>query len=116
MMSTLPQAPPPDAMEVARKANILDISKSGAARVLTIHEFRLFQCVLPKELLNQSWQQAQLKAKLAPNITKIIARFNEISYWVATEIVIQRDPKLQRKTLHRFIKIAKVRRKFLENS
>jgi len=44
--------------------------------------------------------------KVAPNIQKMINRFNQVSLWVATEIVETEDLKLRAVILNRFIFIA----------
>jgi hypothetical protein len=47
------------------------------ARELTLIEFGLFYNIRPRELLNQAWQRED-KEKKAPNISLLIARFNEV--------------------------------------
>jgi hypothetical protein len=80
------------------------LSGAAAARALTKYEFHLFQNVLPAEFLDQNWQSAT-KQTSAPNITKLIARFNQVAYWVASEIVTTKQPKKQLKKLEKFIDI-----------
>jgi son of sevenless-like protein len=66
----------------------------------------LFRAVCPIEFLNKGWQKHN-KMVLAPNITMLINRFNEVSFWVSTQILTAKDKKEQKKVLKKFIKIAK---------
>lgn len=86
--------------------DILEHSTLAIAKALTVHEFDLFKQIHPNEFLNQNWQKDD-KQKLSPNITRFISRFNEVSFWVASEIVVARDRKRQRSLVMKFIKIAK---------
>jgi len=70
---------------------------------LTLIEHDLFKGILPHECLKQKWLK---DSKLAPNIHKMINRFNQVSMWVATEIIQVEDIKLRAVVLNRFIFIA----------
>jgi hypothetical protein len=84
---------------------ISKLSAAAAARVLTKYEFALFQNICPTEFLNQNWQSVAKETE-APNITKFVSRFNQIAYWVASEIITTRKPKTQVKKLEKFVEIA----------
>jgi hypothetical protein len=43
------------------------------------------------------------------NIKAMADRFNQVSYWVATEILKSPSPRARQKTLQKFIAIATVR-------
>jgi len=96
----------PELQNIDKIGSVLDLSSSAAARVFTLHEFELFQKILPTELLSLGWQKED-RHKTAPNITKLTDRFNQVSQWVTTEILIASTKKQQRIVLEKFIKIAK---------
>lgn len=71
-------------------------------RQLTLIEYDLFRAVRPLDLMHKS------KSKLdrAPKLNQLISRFNNVSYWVATEICMCRDLKIRAEVLRRFLVIA----------
>ena len=71
-------------------------------RQLTLIELDLFQSVRPMDLM---WK-AKGKLNRAPRLHTLIKRFNNISYWVATEICMTRDLKTRTEILRRFLLIA----------
>lgn len=52
------------------------------ARQLTVLEHGLFKQMYPKEFLNQKWSKPD-RETTAPNVTKVIKRFNQMSFWVS---------------------------------
>jgi hypothetical protein len=85
--------------------SLLDLKSEDIARELTMDEFELYCGVEPREFLGQAWQKER-KAELAPNLTRLIERFNKIGYWVATEVLTKHDVKVRVKYIKKFIKIA----------
>jgi hypothetical protein len=75
------------------------------AEHLTKIEWELFTALEPKEFFGQAWQKST-KNTAAPNLTTINERFNQVSQWVASEIVTAASPKRQKETIEKFIKIA----------
>lgn len=71
---------------------------------LTIFEFGIFQGITPKEISHQAWNKNG--GKEAPGILQIIQQFNEITYWVATEVVSEKDFKRRVSIITHFINIA----------
>jgi hypothetical protein len=73
-------------------------------RQLTLIELHLFQAIRPLDLIHKS------KGRLskAPHLASIIQRFNHVSYWVATEVVMNYDLKQRAEVLKRFIQIAQM--------
>lgn len=61
-------------------------SAKELARQLTLIEYKLFAAINPSECVAQHWMSKK-KEELAPNILKMISRFNDVSNWVASEIV-----------------------------
>ncbi|ELR19622.1 RasGEF domain containing protein [Acanthamoeba castellanii str. Neff] len=89
----------------AAPTSLLDLKSEDIARELTMDEFELYCGVEPREFLGQAWQKER-KAELAPNLTRLIERFNKIGYWVATEVLTKHDVKVRVKYIKKFIKIA----------
>ncbi|KAI9143235.1 ras guanine nucleotide exchange factor domain-containing protein [Paraphysoderma sedebokerense] len=83
------------------------------AQQLTLAEHQRFVAVRPIELVLQLWanvQEPHVQAELT-NIMEMIAHFNQMSYWVATEITTQPELKARALVVEKFIKIAKECRK-----
>ncbi len=91
--------------ELGKRKKLLDFSTASLARELTMQEWEIFKRIAPREFLNQAWQREN-KAIIAPNIIRMIGRFNQISYWVATEVLTKQDRKTQVKIIKKFIKTA----------
>ncbi|EFA83768.1 Ras guanine nucleotide exchange factor [Heterostelium album PN500] len=72
---------------------------------MTLIEFEIYKKIKPPELLNQSWNKTKLKHR-APNVLKMIDRFNNVSMWVATMIIQTQKVKARARMMTRFIKIA----------
>ena len=83
-------------------SSVLALEVEMAAEQLTLLEFAKFQKITPKEMSHQAWS----KGKDAPNILDIISQFNEITYWVATEVVREKDLKKRASIITHFISIA----------
>lgn len=75
---------------------------------MTLIEFKLYGKIKPQECLNQNWMHKTQKNELAPNILRMIGRFNEVSTWVASEIVKTVDLAQRAKVLKHVIEIAEV--------
>jgi len=60
------------------------------------------------ELLGQSWNKPKTKHK-SPNVLQMIARFNHLSLWVGTQIVLQEKIKPRAKVLAKLIAVADAR-------
>jgi len=86
------------------RKKFLDFSSTSMARELTMQEWEIFKSIEAREFLSQSWQKEN-KQLTAPNIVRMIDRFNRISFWVATEI-LTKDRKTQVRTIKKFIKTA----------
>jgi hypothetical protein len=77
------------------------------AQQMTLYEHSRFRLILPSELRKQVWNKANPE-ETSPNVTKIIKRFNETSYWFASEIVMQPNLKQRIAVLRKIITIAEV--------
>ncbi|KAL6076842.1 hypothetical protein QOT17_002542 [Balamuthia mandrillaris] len=85
--------------------DFLDMSCIAVAREMTMLEFDLFSKIHIREFLNQTWQKRD-KHLTAPNISAYITRFNEVSYWVVTEILMTSGVKEQMSVIKKFIQLA----------
>ncbi|KAF2070302.1 hypothetical protein CYY_008382 [Polysphondylium violaceum] len=86
--------------------SIMDAPVKEIAKSLTAVDYSIFICIEAKELLNGAWGKPHLKDR-APNITKLISRFNEVSMNVIQSILNEEKLKDRCKVMARFIKIAK---------
>ncbi|KAF2069090.1 hypothetical protein CYY_009588 [Polysphondylium violaceum] len=84
---------------------IYDIDEEEIARQLSLIEFDIYKKIKPPELLNQSWNKTKLKYR-APNVLKMIDRFNSVSMWVATLIIHPPKVKARARMMARFMRIA----------
>ena len=75
------------------------------ARQLTIIESNLYRDIKPQECLGLAWSKKNAQER-APNILKMINRFNIVSNWVCSEILKQDTQKGRVDTLNHFIEIA----------
>ncbi|KAL6048074.1 Ras guanine nucleotide exchange factor bud5 [Balamuthia mandrillaris] len=85
------------------RKNLSSFSDLTIARELTWIESEIFNSISRREFLDQGWQKLN-KTAVSPNITKLITRFNEVGFWVATEI-LTKEEKYKVKYIKRFIKI-----------
>jgi len=83
---------------------LADLHPEELARQLTILEHEFFKAIQPHECIKQKWLKDS--KTLAPNIHRLINRFNQVSAWVASEIVSVEDLKLRAVCLNRFIFVA----------
>ncbi|KAJ3445212.1 guanine nucleotide exchange factor [Anaeramoeba flamelloides] len=83
----------------------MELDRIEFARQITLIEFNLFRKIKPKECLKQGWTKKD-KQKRAPNIVNLTNYFNNMSGWIANEIISH--PKLRARTqlITKFIKIA----------
>lgn len=87
---------------------LLDLDPTEVARQLTLVEYGLYKNIMPQECLGQAWTKTATRTEKAPNIMAMIARFNQVSRWVATEIVKEQNPRRRGDLLSHIISIAAV--------
>lgn len=64
---------------------VIDIDPLLMAKQLTLREQQYFHAIPLREYYSLAWTRKDA-LETAPHLLKIIARFNEVSYWVATTI------------------------------
>jgi len=87
---------------VPKTNNFNDFDVAEVARQLCLFESTLFRLIHPKECLNQSWNK---KKERSPHIIRMIDHFNDVSGWVATQIVTNKKLADRMKTIKKFIRI-----------
>ncbi|KAL6061693.1 Ras guanine nucleotide exchange factor bud5 [Balamuthia mandrillaris] len=88
----------------SKAVDFMDIASNTLAREMTMLDFELFRQINPRELLYYVRYPAERNTR-SPNVTTYISRFNELSYWVVTEILMTRK-KDQTAVLRKFIRLA----------
>jgi len=103
--------PPPKPViptNMSTPLSLLDIDPTEIARQLTLIEFGLYRSIMPQECLGQAWTKTATRHEKAPNIMAMIARFNQVSRWIATEIVKETNIRRRGDLLNHVINIAAV--------
>ena len=75
------------------------------AEQLTLIEFQLFSQLEASELVNKAWGRAD-HSTTAPTLSKLQERFNGMSRWIATDIVVAGCASAQTLMMKKFIKLA----------
>ncbi|XP_062825258.1 rap guanine nucleotide exchange factor 4 isoform X2 [Anolis carolinensis] len=81
------------------------MSSKDLAYQMTIYEWELFNCVHELELLYHTFGRHSFK-KTTANLDLFLRRFNEIQFWVVTEICLCSQLSKRVQLLKKFIKIA----------
>ncbi|KAF2076004.1 hypothetical protein CYY_002711 [Polysphondylium violaceum] len=103
-MPEVPRVAPLGTKPATLSSSLLD-DELFVAQQLTLREYDIFKRIQAVEFLNQAWGKPKLQYK-APNLLKMIERFNKISTSVSTAILAQPKLKTRVKLICRFIKIA----------
>ena len=82
------------------------VEPEEVAEQLSILNSDLFRNIHPIEFLNEIWKKAGDDP--SPSFQFFADRFNKESYWAATEIINQRDPRQRINSLRKFIFVIKV--------
>lgn len=80
-------------------------SEDDIARQLTLADFEVYSRIRPAELLDQAWSKAKYKYR-ARNISKLIARSNDVTLWVCSLIVWPKTLKERVRVLAKIVEIA----------
>jgi len=86
-------------------STLVSIDEIEIARQMTLMDFNLFAQILITELLNSRWNNPLTK-HTAPNVTKLLLRFDNLFRWVCESILESDNKKSRAKLIERFIKIA----------
>jgi hypothetical protein len=86
------------------------VDPEALGQELCLFDFDLFEKIHPIEYLRQIWGGAKSAAgeTLTPALDHFISRFDGVSYWVCTELVMVKDLKKRASILKTFIYAARV--------
>lgn len=87
------------------RLGLLDFNSEELARQLTLIEFNLYRNIKAWEFFNQAWTKKN-KETACLNVLKMIKRFNEVSGWVADEILKVEKLRDRTQILGKFLEIA----------
>eukprot|EP01130_Rhizamoeba_saxonica_P000136 TRINITY_DN10149_c0_g1_i1.p1 TRINITY_DN10149_c0_g1~~TRINITY_DN10149_c0_g1_i1.p1 ORF type:complete len:1029 (+),score=234.80 TRINITY_DN10149_c0_g1_i1:25-3111(+) len=90
---------------VVGELDFTDMEPLEIARQMTLIEYDMWVVIPPWEFLGQAWAKKD-RVTRAPNICRMIDRFNLVSGWVATTIVRVVELRERIKTVQKFIEIA----------
>lgn len=85
-------------------ASLLSLSPVNIFQQLTLIEMDCFLAICPLDLYFK--QKGELQR--AVQLKRLIERFNQVSYWVATEICMCRDVRMRAEVIKLFIRVAKL--------
>lgn len=91
--------------KIKSKFDILEWDPKIIAKQFTLISFNLLAKIEVKEFLNTAWTKKN-KLTEAPNIYKLIDRFNLLTYWVIEEILAYDDKSSRAKCIEKFINVA----------
>eukprot|EP01122_Echinamoeba_exundans_P009625 TRINITY_DN3447_c1_g1_i1.p1 TRINITY_DN3447_c1_g1~~TRINITY_DN3447_c1_g1_i1.p1 ORF type:complete len:997 (+),score=215.44 TRINITY_DN3447_c1_g1_i1:236-3226(+) len=83
---------------------LLDYTHKDLARHLTLIEFEFWSSIKLDEFYHTAFSSKE-KDKLAPNVNRFIKRFNDVSAWVASSVVLAPKKKQRVAVLTRLIQI-----------
>jgi hypothetical protein len=87
-----------------------DLHPTEVARQLALVSKQIFDKISPSEYVSKKWIQSpsdKTKSQ-APNIIRMVAEFNRISNWAASEVLKVSNPQERALILNRLIIIAEV--------
>eukprot|EP00026_Physarum_polycephalum_P004383 Phypoly_transcript_04401.p1 GENE.Phypoly_transcript_04401~~Phypoly_transcript_04401.p1 ORF type:complete len:543 (+),score=73.34 Phypoly_transcript_04401:306-1934(+) len=105
LQQEVPKPTIPKKLSEGMKHQFLDFHPTEVARQLTLIEHQRFRDLPRHEFVRQAWNKKDNTTK-APLVVSAIKKFNEISYWVAAEIVFCANSKQRVTVVKRMIQIA----------
>eukprot|EP01006_Ploeotia_vitrea_P051346 TRINITY_DN67549_c8_g1_i1.p1 TRINITY_DN67549_c8_g1~~TRINITY_DN67549_c8_g1_i1.p1 ORF type:complete len:907 (-),score=498.83 TRINITY_DN67549_c8_g1_i1:123-2498(-) len=75
------------------------------AEQLTMIEFEYYNRIGALEMVNCEWLKKDSEQR-APHVHRFVRRFNEVSFWVATTVLVQKSSKKRVHALRKMVKIA----------
>ncbi|KAG8514095.1 Rap guanine nucleotide exchange factor 3 [Galemys pyrenaicus] len=82
------------------------VSAKDLAGQLTDHDWSLFNSIHQVELIHYVLGPQHLRDVTTANLERFMRRFNELQYWVATELCLCPEPGTRAQLLRKFIKLA----------
>ncbi|XP_049849004.1 ras guanine nucleotide exchange factor K-like, partial [Schistocerca gregaria] len=84
---------------------LIDLSARDIAQQLTLDIWPIYCSIKPTELFNGAWIKPSAPST-APNVTKLIQRFNFVSTWASSAICSELNEELRRKTFTKIVHVA----------
>ncbi|CAM4608058.1 unnamed protein product [Lepidochelys kempii] len=82
------------------------ISSKDLASQLTDYDWNLFSSIHQVELIYYIFGQQTFPSATTANLERVMRRFNELQYWIATELCLCAEPGKRAQLLRKFIKLA----------
>lgn len=92
----------------AGRPDVLTWDLTELAEQMTLMESSMFTAIQPREFHKLAWRKNDTRKKTSPHIVAVVERFNTVSYWVASSIVMCNDIKKRVTMVKRFVKLAEV--------
>jgi hypothetical protein len=107
-LKLMAEAPPKNEKGLdAPKLSLDRLASEEVARQLVLIDSEIFNAIRYTELLKQAWSKKD-KDRLAANVLRFTARFNEVSAWVVASIVTEKKLETRAKILKKMIQIAHI--------
>ncbi|CAI9597297.1 unnamed protein product [Staurois parvus] len=82
------------------------ISSKDLAHQMTENDWNLFKSIHQVELLFNTFGKQKFRNSTTANLERFIRRFNEVQFWVATEVCLCQDEEKRALLLRKFVKLA----------
>ncbi|NWQ72110.1 RPGF3 factor, partial [Neopipo cinnamomea] len=82
------------------------LSSKDLASHLTDHDWNLFRSIHQVEMIHYIVGPQRLQEVTTANLERVLRRFNELQFWVATELCLCPDVARRAQLLRKFIKVA----------
>ncbi|KCV70636.1 hypothetical protein H696_02993 [Fonticula alba] len=87
--------------------DLFSVTPKELARHLTMVSIAKFNRIIPDEFAILLWGSKEERVTMTPNLTHFINRFNDIGYWVATELCRVEDLRRRAQLMEMFIQVAR---------
>ncbi|KAJ3041356.1 hypothetical protein HDV00_009497 [Rhizophlyctis rosea] len=104
LLPAVKDCPPPITPRNMHRIRFFEIDPLEVARQLTIMESREYIKVVPVEFLKKAWSDKE--SNLAVNVKSMISISNQVTGWVASAILSEKDVKKRAQLIKQFILIA----------
>ena len=85
----------------------MELSDDTIANQLTLIDFRSFEAIHSRELIQAAWSQAKLRYR-SIHVRQVIDRQNQLAFWIASMIVLGRTPQERAKIWEKWISVGAV--------
>lgn len=89
--------------------DVMQIPDNVMAEQLTLIDSTIFNCIQNEELLNQAWSKSKLMHR-ANNVCAIVERLNNLTNWLASELLLRPSVKARAELWSKFVNVARILR------